>query len=280
MSDFDVNIITPSDTSNGSVIAIEPVVGVKQYRLCYMSDGLQITGFLTMPEAATQKLPVLIVNHGGCDDWSKIGGRFCFGLDFLASLSIKGPYVVLASQYRGIDGSQGEDEWCGKDVDDVLNLLPLAERIPMADTSKLMMLGYSRGGAMTYAAIKAGMPLKAAVVVSGPTDLIQEYHERDEDMNAVFRAHLGGTPDSAPDAYKARSAFYWPEKINVPTLILHGDADDRVSVTEAQKLSTKLDELGKPHKLVVVEGGNHCLSNRLGATQLILEWLAEHAANH
>lgn len=275
--------VTPADRSNGSVISIQATSGlqddrgVKLYRLVYMSDGLEIVGFLVMPANTEKKLPVLIFNHGGCDNWSKIDGRL---LDYLADLSIKGPYIVLASQYRGIDGSQGKDEWCGKDIDDVLNLEPLAKRIPMADTSKFVMLGMSRGGAMTYRAIAAGFPLKAAVSCGGGTDTMQNYEDRGNGMKKVFEDHLGGTPTSVPEAYKLRSAFYWPEKLNIPVLILHGDADDRVSVTEAQKLSAKLDDLKKPHKLVVVKGGDHCLRNNPQLSdQLILEWFAQHTSD-
>ncbi len=275
--------ITPADRSNGSIISIQATAGeqdnsdVKLYRICYMSDGLEVIGFLVVPANVTKKLPILIFNHGGCDNWSRIDGVL---LDYLAQLAIKGQFIVLASQYRGIDGSQGKDEWCGKDVNDVLNLAPLAAHIAMADTSRIVMLGMSRGGAMTYKAIEAGFPLKAAAVAGGGSDLIQNYGDRGEGMKSVLRNHLQGTPTSAPDAYKSRSALYWPEKINVPVLILHGDADDRVSVTEAQKLSAKLDELNKPHKLVVVKNGDHCLrNNEQLRDQMILDWFAKYTSD-
>ena len=36
---------------------------------------------------------------------------------------------------------------------------------------------------------------------------------------------VGATPEEAPAVYQARSALYWPELINTPLLLLHGEAD-------------------------------------------------------
>ena len=41
--------------------------------------------------------------------------------------------MVVASQYRGNAGGEGKEEFGGKDVNDVLNLLPLLESLPKAD---------------------------------------------------------------------------------------------------------------------------------------------------
>jgi len=48
-------------------------------------------------------------------------------------------YVVAASQYRGNAGGQGKEEFGGADVDDVLNLIPLLESLPQADTTRIGM---------------------------------------------------------------------------------------------------------------------------------------------
>lgn len=272
--------VTPGDRSNGSIVSIQPTSGkkqdlpVKMYRLCYMSDGLEIIGFLAVPQTTTEKLPVAILNHGGCDNWSRIDGAW---LDYMADVSLQGQFIVLSSQYRGIDGSQGRDEWGGADVNDVLNLFPLAKRISKADTSKIVMVGFSRGGTMTFEAIKAGAPLKAAVSVSGPVDLIRLYEARDLPMKDTLIGHLGGTPATSAESYKSRSAINWPEKLNVPVLILEGQLDDRVTTESAKELSAKLEKLAKPHKLVVVENGNHCINNKEEMRdQMILDWLKSH----
>src|SRR5207253_98720 len=76
-------------------------------------------------------------------------------------------YVVIASQYRGNDGGEGKEEFGGKDVNDVLNLIPALSQITKADTSRIGIEGRSRGGMMTYLALKSTCRFKAAVVNSG-----------------------------------------------------------------------------------------------------------------
>jgi dipeptidyl aminopeptidase/acylaminoacyl peptidase len=221
------------------------------YKIQYLSDGLKVVGYLLKPKIESSKFPVMIYNRGGNRDYGKITKE---NLPYLSYLAFNN-YVVLASQYRGNDGAwRGQDEFGGKDVNDVMNLIPLAKSLPFADPNKIVMLGYSRGGMMTYLAIKHGADIKAAAVVGGVTDLFMGADEREE-MKRLLKELIG----TKREEWEKRSAYYWPEKINVPVLILHGEADSRVNVKQAQKLSKKLAEAGKLHKLVVFPQGNHGL---------------------
>jgi dipeptidyl aminopeptidase/acylaminoacyl peptidase len=177
--------------------------------------------------------------------------------------------VVLASQYRGNDGGQGKEELGGEDVNDVLNLIKTAKSLPFINPSKIVMLGYSRGGMMTYLAIKHGAEIKAAAVVGGGTDMAQTYNEREEGMKRVIRKLVG----TDRTEWEKRSAYYWPEKINVPILILHGEDDLRVNVSQAKKLADKLKEAGRIHKLVVFPGGDHGLyTHAVERDKEIFDW--------
>lgn len=69
-------------------------------------------------------------------------------------------YVVVASQYRGNDGGEGIEQFGGDDVNDVLNLIPVLNQLPKADTSRVGIEGGSRGGMMTYLAMKNHVNLK------------------------------------------------------------------------------------------------------------------------
>ena len=104
---------------------------------------------------------------------------------------------MLASQYRGNDGGEGRDEFGGEDIHDVLNLIKMAKSLPFIDSSKIVMIGFSRGGMMTYLAIKHGAQIKAAAVAGGITDLGQMYNDRDQDMKNVIKEH----PEVAKELY-------------------------------------------------------------------------------
>lgn len=237
---------------------------VECYKIKYLSEGLKVVGFILKPKVGS-KFPVMIFNRGGSREYSKITLK---KLTYLAYLS-SNHYVVLASQYRGNDGGQGREQFGGKDINDVLNLIPLAKSLPFTDPNKIVMYGISRGGMMTYLAIKEGAKIRAAAVVGGVTDLIQTYKEREEAMKKVIKELVGLDRTE----WKKRSAYYWPEKINVPVLILHGEDDWRVKVSQAKKLSDKLKQLGKPHELVIFPKGDHGLNtHRRERNRKILEW--------
>jgi dipeptidyl aminopeptidase/acylaminoacyl peptidase len=242
---------------------------VECYKIKYLSDRLKVIGFLLKPKVEGTKFPVMIYNRGGNLDFGKISEGTLGYLSYLASNN----YVVLASQYRGNDGGEGREEFGGRDVNDVLNLIPLARSLPFTAPDKIAMLGYSRGGMMTYLAIKRGAEIKAAAVVGGVIDIEQVYVERDESMKNVIK-ELVGMKESA---WRERSVYYWPEKINVPLLILHGEEDWRVKVSQAKKLSEKLKELGREHELVIFPKGDHGLdTHREERNKKIFEWFAKY----
>jgi len=242
---------------------------VECYKIKYLSDRLKVVGFLLKPMVGGVKFPVIIYNRGGNLEFGKISDRDLGNLCYLAAHN----YVVLASQYRGNDGGQGREEFGGRDVNDVLNLIPLARSLPFTDPDKIAMLGYSRGGMMTYLAIKRGAEIRAAAVVGGITDLEQTYVEREPAMKNVIK-ELVGMKESE---WRERSAYYWPEKINVPLLILHGEEDWRVKVSQAKKLSEKLKELSREHELVIFPKGDHGLdTHRKERDKKIFQWFAKY----
>ena len=265
----DLNSLINSD---GKIVESRPI-NVKSewsdkteyFKIKYLSDGLKVVGFVVKPKADGLKYPLIIFNRGGNRESGKITKKSLKYLTYLSS----NKYVVLASQYRGNDGGQGKEEFGGKDVNDVLNLIKMAKSLPFINSSKIVMLGFSRGGMMTYLAIKNGAEIEAAAVVGGVTDLGQTYSEREDAMKKVIRELVGMDKTE----WEKRSAFYWPEKIDVPILILHGEDDWRVKVSQAKKLSEKLKQAGMVHELVIFSKGDHGLHTHPSeANQRIFDW--------
>jgi tetratricopeptide (TPR) repeat protein len=248
---------------------------VEAYKIRYLSDKLEVVGFIFVPlhENLSQKLPLIIYNRGGNREFSKItDDKFTY-----MSLFALNGYVVLASQYRGNDGGQGKEEYGGKDINDVLDLIKMAESLPFIDSNKIVMYGTSRGGLMTYLATSKSSKIKAACVNSGIADLIQTYEEREQAMKDTLIDLIGGTPGTKRNEYINRSAVYWPERINAPLLILHGDNDWRVNVSQAKELAKKLDELNKPNKLIIYPHGTHGLGEyHEDRDRRILEWFEKY----
>ena len=115
----------------------------------YMSDGLKISGLVAKPKAPGN-YPCIIYNRGGNRDFGAL--KVFYAVMTLGKLASEG-YVVIASDYRGGKMNEGKDEFGGKDINDVLILPEALAEIEGADTTKIGMYGWSRGGMMTYLAV-------------------------------------------------------------------------------------------------------------------------------
>lgn len=226
-------------------------------KITYLSDGLKIKGFIYKPKTtAGRKLPVIIFNRGGLADGA-IGPTNFNYLWEMHRYAAAG-FVVLASQYRGADGSEGRDEAGGADTDDVMSLIPLARALDYVDMSRVFMWGFSRGAIMTLQAIKRGVPIRAAVVVGAPADntvlandpgFLEFARNTYPDFEARKEEHL-----------KSRSAALWANQLNVPLLILQGGADPGVRPSQAMTLAQKMDEAGKLYELIIYAKDDHAVS--------------------
>ena len=231
---------------------------VKVYRITYLSDGLKVKGFLAEP-ARAGRYPSIIYNRGGNREFGKIGpGQLLF---YVVNLARWG-YVVVASQYRGNDGGEGQEEFGGADVNDVLNLLPVLEQVPSADTARIGMFGGSRGGLMTYLALTRTTRIKAAVVQAGMTDAVRSIAERPEMGTEVYAQLMPGYEADRDSVLATRSPVQWAERLcpTTPLLLLHGTADWRVSPREAMDMADRLYELKRPFRMVLFEGADHGLT--------------------
>lgn len=244
-------------------------------RIRYLSDGMEVVGHIFKPvETAGKKFPVVIYNRGGNREFSK---NTPFDMvDFYDFL--KAGYIVLASQYRGNDGGEGQEEFGGADVNDVLNLVPLAHSLSYADTNNIFMYGHSRGAMMTLLAIKERCPIRAAAVIGVSSDLEAESERRPE-LRRMKSELIPGFDDDPEGAYYARSAANWPHMIDVPLLILHGADDWRVDVGQALMLARELQDANNDEfEVKIYANDDHVLTlNREDKTKRILQWFSKHS---
>lgn len=264
-------------TENSGFIVEQKLVSedsqIQTYYITYMSDGLKVKGYLVQPKAPGV-YPAVIYNRGGNREFGKLTSA---SLQVYARMG----FVTIGSQYRGNDGGEGKEQFGGDDIDDVMNLIPILKSMDNVNPDKIAMVGYSRGGMMTYLACKEQTlrgtnDIKAACTVGGVADLFINGESRTDMVRGVFIPLIGGTAQQLPEEFKARSATYWADQINVPLLIQHGEADWRVLPAESEKLSAELKKYGKKYKLITYPGDDHGLSaHNLGLYE-IFSWLSKH----
>jgi acetyl esterase/lipase len=197
---------------------------------------------LRLPAGPGRREPLIVFLHGGF--WRAAYNRVTAGGGPLAAdLAARG-HPVASVEYRRV-GQEGGG-WPGTfdDVERALSALPdLVGRY--ADPAAPILAGHSAGGhlALRYADAAAGVLALAPVA-----DLVLAY-EMGLGGGAVG-ALLGGGPDDVPDRYETAS----PGAVSVPTVIVHGDADDRVPLAVAERYAGRA---GDRCHLLVVPGGDH-----------------------
>ena len=249
----------------GNSVLNETVVN----KIIYSSDGLDVNGYSAYPlnaEKTNRKYPLIIWNRGGSRKDGMIDEFLAKGI--FGEMASWG-YVVLASQYRR------EDEFGGNDVNDILNLFPVAEDIIFCDAKSIGMEGWSRGGMMTYRVLSLTDKVKCAVIISGLADLFRSEESNDELANVYF--NLFGTEDEGEyiSRKKKRSAVQFADKINKDSkiLLIHGKEDDKVSHKDSVDMFKLLEENGVYSELKLIENGDHYLKkNRKEISDIRKKW--------
>lgn len=233
--------------------------GAEVYGITYYSDGLKVKGFLLTP-GKPGKYPCIIYNRGGSLEFGSLtSSHASIGLGELARLAKEG-YVIAASQYRGNGGGEGQEEYGGSDINDVLNLIPVLAQEPMADTTRLGMFGWSRGGMTSFLTLKKTDKIKALAVGGPSTDITRSVVDRPE-LLEWWQAFIPGIHENQEKVLKVRSPVYWVDELptNVPVLLLQGNEDKSLLPASTLRFALELDKYKIPYRLVMFEDGQHSL---------------------
>lgn len=244
---------------------------IEIYGITYRNDGLNIKGLMVKPKGEG-KYPCIIFNRGGNREFGTL--KIGHGATTLGQLANEG-YVVVASQYRGNGGSDGKEEFGGKDVYDVLILTEVLGEITEADTSRIGMYGWSRGGMMTYIALTKTNRIKAAAVGGAVSDSHLLIEDRPEMEDLVFKELIPNYEQEKEMELDKRSAVRWAQEFpkNVPILIMHGNSDRRVRPEHSLRLALEFEKYRIPYRLLIFEGADHGISeHRDEVDEQVIDW--------
>jgi dipeptidyl aminopeptidase/acylaminoacyl peptidase len=246
-----------------------------------ISDGTRVEGWLMRDPAATGSQPLLLDVHGGPHNaWNGAADEVHLYHHELVSQG----WTILILNPRGSDG-YGEafftavrGAWGVSDQRDFLEPIDALVAEGVADPARLAITGYSYGGFTTcYLTSRDGR--FAAAVAGGPvTDLVSMVGTSDN-RHALASAAYRGQPWSDAERYASMNPFAAVDRVTTPTLLLHGDADWRCPIGQAQQWHTALRERGIPTRLVVYPGGSHGFvlngrpSHRLDYNRRVVDWV-------
>jgi dipeptidyl aminopeptidase/acylaminoacyl peptidase len=154
----------------------------------------------------------------------------------------------------------------------------LIESLPYADAGRIGMLGWSRGGMMTYLTLSRSSRIAAAVIGGAPTDLFAEIKRRPI-MESLLQRSVPAYAENKEAALKARSAQFWPDELckTTPILLLQGSDDQNCVPRSALEMAMLLQQSGRPFRLVFFESGSHGLQEHTDeVSQQTLLWFGKY----
>ncbi|AWP27076.1 alpha/beta hydrolase family protein [Paenibacillus glucanolyticus] len=213
------------------------------------------------------KLPLVIYCRGG------IGRIGAVRLKWVEEFSAQG-YAVFAPAYRGNEGSEGRDEFGGADTMDVISAIDWLSRISWIDSSRIHVLGFSRGAINAAVAAAASPHISRMILWSGVSDLTQTYEER-IDLRRMMKRVIGGSPAKVPEQYLLRSPLHYADRIPCPVLLVHGTQDEQVLVQHSYRMLDKLRECGHEPQTHLYEGLGHHFPppQHAAAIHRMFDWL-------
>jgi len=223
-------------------------------RITYMSDGLEVFGYMSRPIGDKTKLPLIVYLRGGYG--SEYWAETITGDGLLSEIARQG-YVVIAPQYRG--GDIGKDEMGGADLNDVINMIELAKNLHYVDADNIYLIGDSRGGLMALLLAKENIEgIKGGAVLSGLYSTLFNYYYY-ENSSSFFEDEIGlGTPEDNLMGYVERSATMWANKIDIPLLMIHGKEDVKhCPIDQVYEFMNQMDRYGKEYEFIELEGVGH-----------------------
>ena len=227
------------------------------------------------PYAHAEKLPVLMKPYGGPGFQQVIASQsFYWEGQWWADQG----FLVVTADGRGTTGrGPAWDREIFEDMKDVtladqieaVNALPEAVSrlnadgrrpgVPAPDLDKVCMIGWSYGGFLSaLAVLDAPDVFKAACAGAPPTDWTlydTHYTER----------YLG----LDPDVYRRNGIVQDAPGLVRPLMLIHGFADDNVTIAHSLRLSQALMAAGRPHTFLPLTGITHMTNDETVAENLL-----------
>ena len=236
------------------------------------ADGTAIQAFVVEPPEFTndEEWPLLQNVHGGphngvTDGWHwrwnpqvmAAEGRVVVSVNFHGSSSFGDAFT------RSIRGA-----WGDKPYQDIEAVTDHMIELGFIDEDRMAVAGGSYGGYLVTWITTQTDRYAASICHAGVTDLLGQWAS---DITEGREIAIGGLPWKDMDAVQRWSPMANTHDIVTPTLVIHGEKDYRVVITQGLELYGLLKHKGVPSRLVYFSDEGHWIENRDNA----LVWWGE-----
>jgi dipeptidyl aminopeptidase/acylaminoacyl peptidase len=224
------------------------------------AHGDTVEGFLLQPPNfdSKKRYPVKFIVHGGPE--VPIGDEWTYRWN--AELFAANGYVVIEINFHGspgygqkfIDAIDGD--WGGAPYEDLMKGLDYAEQhYAFIDRDRECALGGSFGGYMVNWILGHTNRFECLVSHDGDFNLEADYGTTEELWFPEWE--LKGTPWTNREMYRRWSPHLLVTNFKTPTLVIHGQLDYRIDVSEGFDLFTSLERVGVPSKMLYFPEEGH-----------------------
>jgi dipeptidyl aminopeptidase/acylaminoacyl peptidase len=230
------------------------------------ANGDRVQGFLVKPPNfdPSKKYPVKFLIHGGPqgawgDDWSY---RWNPELFAAPTSSTPSGFVVIMINFHGstgygqkfIDAINGD--WGGAPFEDLMKGLDYAEEhYAFIDKTRECALGASYGGYMANWILGHTDRFKCIVTHDGMFNAESAWGTTEELWFNDWE--FKGTPYDNRAMYEKWSPHQYAKNFKTPTLVIHGQKDYRLDVSEGFQLFTTLQMEGVPSEMLYFPDEGH-----------------------
>jgi dipeptidyl aminopeptidase/acylaminoacyl peptidase len=203
-----------------------------------------------------KRYPVVLDIHGGPH------GFYGYSMAPLQQCLATHGFLVVYANPRG-SGSYGRHftqqvsgDWGGEDYLDLMAVVDTVVALPYADAERTGIYGYSYGGYMTAWTISQTQRFKAAVCGAPCFDLESMFGT--SDIGHTFGVlEWSGQPHESREWYETHSPATYAHQTRTPTLIIHGEADERCPIGQGEQMFMALKLAGCEAEFARYPGGSH-----------------------
>jgi dipeptidyl aminopeptidase/acylaminoacyl peptidase len=245
------------------------------------SLGDSVHGFLTKPPRydSTKKYPLALLIHGG-PQWCWLGDFNYYGWN--TQLVAAEGYVVAQIDPHGSAGygvafqDYVSGNWGKGDYEDLMKGVDyLVATRPFIDSTRMAALGRSYGGFMTNWICGHTDRFRCLITIDGTFNHISDYGATEELWFPEWE--YKGTPWTNCNEYIRSSPSTYAENFKTPTMVIHGQKDYRLDLSEGLQMFTTLQRLGVPSQLLYFPDEGHSIQ-KLPNLRIVYErqfvWLA------
>jgi dipeptidyl aminopeptidase/acylaminoacyl peptidase len=211
---------------------------IKVCKYDYVSNGLTVEAVTFRPGGEGRFPGVLMIPGFQRTALDLISLGVALAREGIAGVGISQP---------GFGRSQGKPDYVGPNTLKVLKEgFDKFKREPYVNRNRLGIYGFSRGGMAASLLVVQLDDIDAAVLGAGIYDFKKAHDEATiEGIRHNMEIESGWTEA----AIRERSSVFKMEKLKCPVLILHGEKDENVPVTQAYLLRDRLTDLKKEFEI-------------------------------